>query len=40
LLTKIEERRKLEEKKEKGNSFILDTIQGKKIILIENENEL
>ena len=29
-----------EAKEEKGNSFILDTLQGKKIILIGNENEL
>ncbi len=29
-----------EEKREKGNSFILDIIQGKKITIIGNENEL
>jgi predicted nucleotidyltransferase len=29
-----------EEKKEKGNSFILDIIEGKKIFLIGNKNEL
>jgi predicted nucleotidyltransferase len=36
----IYSKNEFEEKKEKGNSFILDVIEGKKIFLIGNENEL
>ena len=36
----IYSKNEFEEKKEKGNSFILDILQGKKRIILGNENEL
>jgi len=36
----IYSKKQFEEKKEKGNSFILDILQGKKITVIGSENEL
>lgn len=36
----IYSKKEFDKKKEEGNSFILDVIEGKKILLIGNENEL